>query len=183
MKIAIISDIHENQHNLLKALEICRRNEIEKILCLGDLINPGIAKVLADSDVPVFSIWGNNDGEKVFITRISLAPGSSLTMGDNTYAFLEEDNRKIFITHYPELAEPIARSGVVEAVFYGHDHIKRQDYLSECLIVNPGELSAHMTGEATFAIFDTGHNQAGIFTIPDAVSLKTGYVDNWHRSP
>jgi putative phosphoesterase len=173
MKIAIISDIHENSHNLVKALEFCHKYSVEKILCLGDLINPGIAKTLASGDVPVFSIWGNNDGDKVFITKISMAPDSQLTVNDRTYAFLEEGGRKIFITHYPELAEPIAKSGDFDAVFYGHDHLKHQSRIGDCLVLNPGEISAHKTGEATFAIYDTDHNKAGIFTIQEAATLKT----------
>lgn len=173
MKIAVISDIHENSYNLLKALEICREYNVEKVLCLGDLINPGIAKILADAQIPVYSIWGNNDGDKVFITKLSMSTESSLTVNDRTYAFLEEDGRNIFITHYPELAEPVAKSGDFDAVFYGHDHLKHQSQVGNCLVVNPGEIAAAKTGEATFAIYDTEHNKAGIFTIHDAATFKT----------
>ena len=52
MKIAIISDIHENFHNLILALESMATHNIEQILCLGDLMNSGIAKILAAQDIP-----------------------------------------------------------------------------------------------------------------------------------
>jgi len=68
MKIAIISDIHENFHNLILALQEIEKHDIEQIICLGDLMNAGIAKILATQKIPVFMIWGNNDGEKVDIT-------------------------------------------------------------------------------------------------------------------
>ena len=61
MKIGIISDIHENFHNLILALNQLKEHGVEQIFCLGDLMNAGIAKILSIQDVPVFLIWGNND--------------------------------------------------------------------------------------------------------------------------
>lgn len=37
MQIAIISDIHEDINSLLKAIEICNKSGIDKIICLGDI--------------------------------------------------------------------------------------------------------------------------------------------------
>ena len=47
MRVAIISDIHENFHNLIIALKEIEKEECEQIIFLGDFINNGIAKVLA----------------------------------------------------------------------------------------------------------------------------------------
>ena len=58
MKIAIISDIHENFHNLILALQEMEKQGIQQIICLGDLMNSGIAKILATQTIPVFMIWG-----------------------------------------------------------------------------------------------------------------------------
>ena len=179
MKIAVISDIHENFHNLMKALEMMRENDVEYILCLGDLINPGIAQVLANCELPVFSIWGNNDGDKVMIVNLCHELDSNLKMGDKTYATLEIDGRKIFLTHYPELAKPMAESGNFDAVFYGHDHTKSQETIQDCIVINPGEISAHKTREATFVIYDTYTNQVDFLIVPDSITLRTSYVDDW----
>ena len=179
MKIAVISDIHENFHNLLHALEIMRMRQVEQILCLGDLIHPGIAKVMVDCGIPTFSIWGNNDGDKVLIVKMSLSEGSSLEMSDKTYALLEFDGRNIFITHYPELVEPVARSGLYDAVFYGHDHLKYSGRAGECLVINPGELAAQKTKMATFVIYDTSTNQVEFVEIEKPVTLRSEYVDDY----
>ena len=53
MKIAIISDIHENFHNLILALQEIQKREVEQIICLGDLMNAGVAKVMATQAIPV----------------------------------------------------------------------------------------------------------------------------------
>jgi uncharacterized protein len=60
MKLAIISDIHENFHNLVLALEEIEKRKCSQIICLGDLMNTGIAKVLAKAPIPVLCLWGNN---------------------------------------------------------------------------------------------------------------------------
>ncbi|MFA6073097.1 MAG: metallophosphoesterase [Candidatus Woesearchaeota archaeon] len=173
MNIAIISDIHENFHNLTLFFDVVKEHNVEKIIFLGDFINNGIAKLLASSDIPVISIWGNNDGDKVSITKTALSEGSNLSVGFDTFDMIEVDNRKVFLTHYPMLAKPMAKSGEFDAVFYGHNHEAKIDKIGECLVVNPGELSAHKTGDATFAIWDTKKNSAELFTLKDALTLTS----------
>ena len=173
MKIAIISDIHENFHNLVLFLKQVKKYNVKKIIFLGDFMNNGIAKTLASSDIPVIAIWGNNDGDKVAITKTSLSEQSNMTIGFDTYDFLEIDSRKIFITHYPLLAKPMAKSGEFDAVFYGHDHEKNIDKVNNCIVVNPGEISTHKTGIASFAIYDTEINNAEIIEIKNSISTKT----------
>jgi len=179
MKIAIISDIHDNFHNLVLALQEIEKEKAERILFLGDYINNGIAKVLAASNIPIFAIWGNNDGDKVAITKTALAEGSNLSVGFENYDNIEIDGRKIFLTHYPMIAKSMAKSGDYEAVFYGHNHIKNKEQIGDCLVVNPGEISAHKTGEATFAIYDTKTNDAKIISIENAISTKTKESDEY----
>lgn len=182
MKIAVISDIHENFHNLTLFLnKLTDYREVEKILFLWDFINNWIAKLLASSDIPVFAIWWNNDGDKVAITKTSLSRWSNLEVWFDTFDILEIDGKKIFITHYPMLAKPMAKSGDFDAVFYWHDHSYNIDKINECLIVNPGEISAHKTNHATFAIYDTITNQAQIITLDWSISLKTDISDEYRK--
>ncbi|WP_438424768.1 metallophosphoesterase [Aquimarina macrocephali] len=181
MKIAIISDIHENFHNLILALEEIERQNCKHILCLGDLMNAGIAKVLSCSTIPVFTIWGNNDGEKVEITKVAHYQNSNLSVSLNTYDFLEIDNRKIFISHYDDLAIPMATSRLYDAVFFGHTHISSIQKENETWIVNPGEISAHKTGIASLAIYDTDTNDVKILELENSKTLKTGLVTEFFK--
>jgi predicted phosphodiesterase len=91
MKIAIISDIHENFHNLTLFFKKIENIYIDKILFLGDFINNAIAKILANSSIPVYAIWGNNDGDKVAITKTALSQGSKLEVGFDTFDSIEID--------------------------------------------------------------------------------------------
>jgi len=173
MKIAIISDIHDNFHNTVIALKIVEERQLEQIIFLGDFICNGIAKILAGSKVPVFAVWGNNDCGNGELMRTALKPGSNLKMSKNVYDFVEYDSKKIFITHYPDLARSMAESGKYDAVFYGHNHLKNLDKIGKCIVCNPGEISANKTGQAHFAIYDTKKNDIEIIELKDSITTKT----------
>ncbi len=181
MKVGIISDIHENFHNLVRALEFMEKQGVEQILCLGDLMNAGVAKILAAHSVPTYLIWGNNDGEKVDIVKAAYRENSKLTVSLNTYDFLEIDSRKIFITHYNDLAMPMAESGRYDAVFYGHDHKKSFEYVGRSYVVNPGEIAAQKSGVASLAIYDTKTHHVDLHELEDTISLKSDFIDQWFR--
>ncbi len=174
MKLAIISDVHDNAHNLVLALDmITNRKDVEKILFLGDFAGAAIAGLLCSSPIPVFAIWGNNDGDKCLITKFSLKEGSNLEVGFDTFDILEFGDRKIFLTHYPLLARPMAKSGEFDAVFYGHNHLKNKEFIGDCLVMNPGEIGAYKTAVATFAVYDTETNDAEIIKIPGCITTNT----------
>lgn len=179
MQIAIISDIHENFHNLILALEDMEKQGIEKILCLGDLMNAGIAKILAAQEIPCYMIWGNNDGEKVDIMRASYRKNSNLEVSLNTYDFLELGGRKIFISHYDNLAVPMAHSGLYDAIFYGHNHLQKIETINNTTVVNPGELSAQKTGDCTYAIYNTYDNIVKIISLENSITLKSELVKSY----
>ena len=142
-------------------------------------MNNWIAKILASSSVPVYAIWWNNDWDKVAITKTALSKWSNMEVWFDTFDSIEIDGKKVFITHYPMLAKPMAKSWDFDAVFYWHDHAFNIDKINNCIIVNPWEISAHKTSKATFAIYDSETNQAEIITLNGAISLKTQNLDNY----
>ena len=181
MKVAVISDIHENFHNLILALQDISAKEVDCIICLGDLINAGIAKVLSIQEVPVYMIWGNNDGEKTDIVRTAFREDSKLKVSLNVYDFLELDGRNVFISHYNDLAIPMAKSGMYDAVFYGHNHIRKIETIGGTLVANPGELGAQKSGVASYILYDTESNQAELVELEGSISLKSDLVDQYFR--
>ena len=183
MKIGVISDIHDNAHNLVLALqELIEKHKARQIIFLGDFAGAAIARILKASPVPVFGIWGNNDGDKFLITQMAMAKDSNLTMSFATFDIFEIDKRKIFLTHYPMLAEPMAKSGQFDAVFYGHNHLKHIEQIDNCLVLNPGEIAATKTGIATYALYDTTTNTAEIFELKGAITTTTDKVKEWLAS-
>lgn len=181
MKISILSDIHENFHNLILALQDAEKRKVEYIICLGDLMNTGIARILSIQQVPVYLIWGNNDGEKVDIMRAAFKEDSNMEVALSTYDFLDLGGKKIFITHYDDLAKPMADSGRYDAIFYGHNHLKKVEKVNDTWVINPGEICAQKTGISSYAMYDTSTNQIEIIELEDAVTLKTDFVDQYMK--
>ncbi len=185
MKIAVISDIHENRHNLILFFRYIEKNKIDAVICLGDFINNGIAKLLANLDVPVYAVWGNNDGTKAQIMQTSLVEGSNLNFdaeySDATFRFLDLDGKKVFLTHYDSLARPMAKSGDFDVVFYGHTHQSNIEKVGDCLMVNPGEIAGIITGKTSFALYNSENNDAEIIDLEKGINIKTDEVKRYFR--
>jgi hypothetical protein len=173
MKIGIISDIHDNAHNCVLALDALQAEKVDQILFLGDYVGAGIAKLLQSSPIKVFAIWGNNDGDTTVITKFALAEESNLEVGFGTYDVVEFGGRKLFLTHFPLIAKSMARSGDFDAVFYGHNHLKNKERIGDCLVMNPGEIGAYKTGISSYAIYDTEENDAEIFILDNSITTNT----------
>ncbi|NCU41892.1 MAG: YfcE family phosphodiesterase [Candidatus Moranbacteria bacterium] len=163
MKIAFLSDIHDHTDNLRWALEEIVTMNADQIVCLGDIVSSFTARILSESSIPVFAIFGNNEGDRGAIVRTSLAEGSNLTMATREFACWEYRGKQYFLSHYPELAENTLSKGIYEAVFHGHTHKKRYEVIEGIPLINPGEIAGIATGIVSFALFDTETKEVQFF--------------------
>jgi uncharacterized protein len=152
MKIAIMSDSHDNIWKLDQAL--AKVKEADALIHCGDLCSPFVIKHLGEwaEGKPVFIVWGNNDGDRLMITSNAEAYKSITLCGE--YARLELDGTRIFVTHYPGIAESVADSADYDLVCYGHDHTQAKKEVSDTLLLNPGEIMG-LNGTSSLALFDT----------------------------
>ena len=67
MKIAILSDSHDNIPNLRMAVELCNKRGTGMIIHCGDLISPFMLDELAEFTGAVHLIYGNNAGDQHLI--------------------------------------------------------------------------------------------------------------------
>jgi uncharacterized protein len=68
------------------------------------------------------------------------------------------------MTHYPQIARPLALSGQFDLVCHGHDHTQRLETHGRTLLVNPGEVMGRF-GTARYAIYETTAHQATLHQI------------------
>jgi len=154
MRIAVLSDSHDNIWNLEKALNQLGQSEV--LLFLGDFCAPFSLKQIADAFAgPIHCIPGNNDGDLFLLMTIAGQAGN--VTFHNPVGDLEFDGRRIAITHYPEIGEGLAATGKYQAVFSGHTHVFTQQQVGDTLWVNPGEIMGRY-GEPSFVIYDTATN-------------------------
>lgn len=153
MKIALISDSHDNVSALEQVLTQIAAEECEALLHLGDLIAPFIVAQIAEGfPAPIHIIEGNNDGDGRL--QMQVASGYPHVTLHGPYAELDFSARKIAMIHYPEPARRIAQSRHFDLVAYGHDHTAHEEQIGDTLLVNPGEVMGRL-GAPTWGIYDS----------------------------
>ena len=155
MKIAIISDIHDQIENLNWALKQIENKDISHIFTLGDYTSSYIVERLQFGNCPVHAVWGNCDGDKQSMLRASHNENPNIIFANNVFDTVEIESKKYFLTHFPDLAENAAKSLDYDAVFHGHTHYKRNEKIGTVPIINPGKLAMYPDNKISFAIFDT----------------------------
>jgi uncharacterized protein len=163
MKIAILSDIHDNIWNLAVALPGIQ--EAEVMICCGDLCSPFIVGLLANgfNDREIHIVFGNNDGDLYRITDNALKLKNVHLHG----AYCEDvfGGRRFAINHYPDIALAIAKSGKHDVVCYGHNHEFKIASERNTLMINPGTIMGYHPLEqkdvsSTFVIYNTEEHRA-----------------------
>ncbi len=168
MKYAIISDSHDSFYNLEKAMEIIKTEGVSVCFHLGDYCAPGFVKaMLQHAEISWVCIWGNVDGAKAKIL-LDNKEATNFDMAPEAFREYATPDGKIFLTHFPLLGQIAAKSGKYRAVFYGDDHKKfLETQENSCVLVNPGELAGFVTGQPSFAIWDSQSNEARIIDLVD----------------
>jgi len=165
MRIAVLSDIHDNIWKLEEVL--ARVSEASALIFCGDFCAPfTLTQIAQGFPGSVHVVWGNNDGDKWLLTRNANAANNVTLHGE--LAELELDGRKIAVNHYPHIARPLAESGDYDAVFYGHDHTPHKEQIGNTLLLNPGEVMGRF-GKSTFAWY---HTETGTGEIVEVAKLS-----------
>jgi len=163
MKIAIISDSHDNLANLGKFLTWASENKIELIIHCGDVSAPSVIKEeLAPNFPGPFHFVHGNVADRELNEKIAKdLPNVHL---HNDVGDLDLDGVKIAFCHYPWEADKLAETGKYDVIFYGHDHTPWEKTIGKTRLINPGTL-AGMFNKPTFAVFDTKTKKASLILV------------------
>jgi putative phosphoesterase len=177
MRLAIVSDIHDNVWTLQAALKSMQ--DADLLICCGDLCSPFVVGLMAAGfRNPIHIVEGNNEGDW---RRMSQVAGKHSHVHLHGEFFQEEfDGKRIAVNHYPDIALPIAESGRYDIVCYGHNHLFAIEQHGNTLTLNPGALLGYdpinrRDIPATFIIYDTSSNSASGYQVP--VSMTVGVPD------
>lgn len=173
MKIAIISDTHDNTPAIVWIIEYLNQHNIEIALHAGDMINPGILYRFKDHyQGHLHFVFGNNDGEQALAERRSNA-------AENLTCHVMEmrqtfGNKTFFMNHYSSMSESVARSGEFDVCVGGHDHLFRVKKYGNTVFINPGNtvtkdkwLPQAPDKESSFVVLDTDTMETERILLPD----------------
>ena len=158
MKIGVIADTHDNIPKIKKALAAFKKRECGIIIHAGDVVAPFAAKALKAAKLPIYAVYGNNDGERKGLKGV--LPGIQ-----DGPLFVEADGRTILVHHFLDWC---SRGDIEKAdiVITGHTHEVVNERKDEKLFLNPGECCGWLHGRCTVAMLDPGAMTAEIIEVP-----------------
>lgn len=152
MRLALISDSHDNWSALQTAVAEASRASCEALFFAGDLVNPEGVEVLAEFSGPVHMIIGNNEFE---IDEIwAAAEESENVIYHGEACDIARSGLRIFMHHYPQIARQKAQTGTYDLCIYGHRHTFRDDKIGKTRLLSPGAIS-HRGSQPEWGILDT----------------------------
>jgi len=154
MKIAIISDTHDNLANLKKAIAFIKKEKIKTIIHCGDIFKPETIKEgLKNYKGKTYIIFTPTDADFSGIPRNAFKGMSRVKIYEEFGEF-RKDGKRIAFCHFPEIGRDLAKTQKYDLVFYGHTHKPWEEKIGKTRLVNPGNL-AGLFYKPTFAVYDT----------------------------
>lgn len=150
MKVAIISDTHDNLANLEIFFNFAKKEKIKCVIHCGDVCKGETLKEIEKNFEKVFLSIGNAD---IVESLFSLGSSPKIKIFEDL-GKIEIEKLKIGFCHSPDLAKKIFEKENFDFFFFGHTH---RPYLIEKegkYFANPGTL-AGLYFKATFAVLDT----------------------------
>ncbi|MGB2783826.1 MAG: metallophosphoesterase [Atribacterota bacterium] len=165
MKIGIISDTHDNLPQIRKAVEVFNREKVELVLHAGDFVSPFTFLEFKNLNCPLKGIFGNNDGDKLFLQEKSKGIGELCPAPYN----VNINSKNVIMLHKEKLIDALAESQKYDVIIYGHTHRTDLRKIRKTLIINPGECGGWLTGKSTIALLDLETLEAKIIELAGSV--------------
>jgi len=163
MRIAVLSDTHDNWPNTEKAVKYLNKHKIRTMIHCGDVCAPSTLNEMAKIyKGEIHLVKGNVDGD-IDGFKMMIKKNKNINYYGQT-GKVEIDGLKIVFCHYPFVAKKMAETKKYDLVFHGHTHSPWQEKVGDTIIFNPGTV-AGLFSKATFAIYDTETKKAELILV------------------
>ncbi len=137
MKIGIITDTHDRQALLKKAIEVFTEHHVDCVLHAGDITSPSSAQALAGIDhVKFIGVFGNCDSDKSALESVVSSHEGEIRVG--VYRGKIGD-KKLLMAHDPRSLGDMPMTGDFDLIVYGHTHVQDIHRQGNALVINPGQ--------------------------------------------
>jgi putative phosphoesterase len=168
--VGVISDTHDNLDAVKRAARIFLERRISLVLHLGDIVAPFTLRAFHEAGIEkLIAAYGNNCGERIGLRETAAGLGYEIHEWPH---LVEIGGKKLLMIHgtgpsekTKSMIEAFARSGLYDAVLYGHTHEVDNRVIGKTLVLNPGEACGCLTGKKTVAILDTESMKAEIISL------------------
>ncbi|MEK6943609.1 MAG: metallophosphoesterase [Nanoarchaeota archaeon] len=135
--IGIISDTHENEQAMKKAVEAFKERNVEFVVHCGDIISPPMLEYF--KELKMKFVLGNNDGEVAGLNIKAKEFGFEPVTEEKEFEY----KGKLFYVYHGTIRgklETAIKSNKYDYVLTGHTHLKRDEKAGKTRIINPGAL-------------------------------------------
>jgi uncharacterized protein len=154
MKIAIISDIHDNIVNLEKAIKWCNAEKVGAIVCAGDITNAETLEFLATKFVgTIYLIRGNME----IYEEAEIKNYKNINYYGR-FGVANIEGKNIGICHEPAFISDLLKDNKCDSIFYGHTHRPWFEEREGVKLINPGTLGG-VFQRASFAVWEVENNK------------------------
>ena len=158
MRVGVISDTHDNARNVARIVELLRAARVERVIHTGDITRPATLRLLAEIEVPVFGVFGNNDREREALAAVAAEHGFELA---EPPLALHWAGRRIAVVH-DRTAHPELDAGGLDVLLHGHDHRRSLERQNGVLVFNPGECAGWLEGRNAVGVLDLARLDADV---------------------
>lgn len=150
MRIGVVSDTHNNLHNVGRIVELLNAAGVERVVHTGDITQAKTLEALAGLDAPLVGVYGNNDQERSALARAAQELDILLVDPPLQLTWAE---RRIVVVHDPEeLGADLLGSS--DVALHGHTHRHVLDEREGTLVFNPGECAGMLEGHNRVGVLD-----------------------------
>jgi len=154
MKVAVVSDSHDNLSAIDAFVASLKGENIELIIHCGDFVSPFTAPHFGNAKIKLIGVFGNNDGDHDFLrTRYSKIGGELI----GEFAVINIGDKKGAVLHgtQEDIVSALVECGKYDFVLRGHTHTPLIEKKGKTILVNPGALSGYLAKKRSYAIIDT----------------------------
>lgn len=155
MKIAIISDSHNQDHRVSLALDLARQRGAGLVIHCGDIEDPPVVRLFRGWDAHF--VLGNCDWDRDGLADAIEAIGGRL---HERFGHLDLNGRTLAFLHGHDqgLLDELEVSGAYDYLFHGHTHQAIDRRAGPTRVINPGALQRARV--KTFVVLDPASGEA-----------------------
>ncbi|MEK6946675.1 MAG: metallophosphoesterase [Nanoarchaeota archaeon] len=135
--IGIISDTHENEEAIKKAVALFKEKNVDFVVHCGDIVSPPMLEYF--KELKMKFVYGNNDGERAGLKEMCKKLDFDEIKDEIEFT---HDGKKFYVYHgtKSKILNNAIQSNKYDYVLTGHTHTKRDDKIGKTRIINPGAL-------------------------------------------
>ena len=158
--LAIISDTHENEPAIKKAVRIIKEKNSELCVHCGDIVSPPMLEHFRGLKMKL--VYGNNDGERIGLNIAAKKLGFEELKDEKEFVFR---GKKFYVYHgtNPAKLNAAIKSNKYDYVLTGHTHIKSDEISGKTRVINPGAL--FRVNDYTIALLDIDKDKVEFINI------------------